>query len=239
MSTVSTVRLWVLRKSKSDANACLFFQSSERTSQRLLIFVKQLPHQNVSESREESHHGSNEEGQDGVMDGNDAMDTSDTTKGLLQKSSAKDSSTPAKQGSAIGATSAYGTGSSGMALLESDLQLLISKCKTNLVDYEALYMEFGIVVCKEDIDKEGQARLKSAAAVLTEDGLKLSRFGVKNVESMTIAQMDQANNVVMHCKWQREFAKDACPELTFSSRALTGEFIIRIAFKLTTKLQWR
>ena len=127
--------------------------------------------------------------------------------------------------SSIEPTSLNGPGTSGTAVLEAELLRLISNCNTKLAEYEKLYIDFQVVASKDDIDKEGQASFKVAAAGLTKEGLKLSRFCVQNLANMSVAQLDRANNTVMHCKWQREFANDPCPELTFSSRTLTREFL--------------
>ena len=129
------------------------------------------------------------------------------------------------ENSKIEATSLNGPGTSGTAVLEAELLRLISNCNTKLAEYEKLYIDFQVVASKDDIDKEGQASFKVAAAGLTKEGLKLSRFCVQNLANMSVAQLDRANNTVMHCKWQREFANDPCSELTFSSRTLTREFL--------------
>ena len=127
--------------------------------------------------------------------------------------------------SKIVATSLNGPGTSGIAGQDAEFQQLISNCNTKLAEYEKLYIDFEVVACKEDIDKRGQASVKVAAAGLTKEGLKLSRFCCQNIANMSVAQLDQANGKVMHCKWQREFANDPCAELTFSSRALTRKFL--------------
>jgi hypothetical protein len=120
----------------------------------------------------------------------------------------------------VQATSLNGPGTSGIAEQDAELRQLISSCNTKLAEYEKLYIDFEVVACKEDIDKRGQASVKVAAAGLTKEGLKLSRFCCKNIANMSVAQLDQANGTVMHCKWQRDFANDPCAELAFSSRTL-------------------
>jgi len=114
----------------------------------------------------------------------------------------------------------------GVTTTESNLQNLILSCRAALAEYNKLYFEFEVVASKSDIDKQGQARVKVAAGVLSKQALKLSRFCIDKLTSLSLACMDEASAVFFECKWEREFAKDPCPKMSFSGRQLSGEWNI-------------
>ena len=126
----------------------------------------------------------------------------------------------------------------GVTTMETNLQKLISNCRAALAVYDKLYFEFEVVASKEDIDKKGQARVKVAAGDLSKQALKLSRFCMEKLTTLSVACLDEAKTAFFECKWEREFAKDPCPQMSFSGRQLTGEWEILYTsstFKFTSQ----
>ena len=166
-------------------------------------------------------------------EGGDEHDNSITSANLTKGNGEEQfRTTETKQGKGEREASQHGTvehipsASSGATTTESNLQQLISKCQAALADYDKLYFEFEVVASKEDIDKQGQARVKVAAADLSKQALKLSRFCMSNLANLSVACMEEAKTAFFECKWEREFANDACPQMSFSGRQLTGECVI-------------
>ena len=106
---------------------------------------------------------------------------------------------------------------------------LVQNCRKQIDNYEKLYFEFGLVVSKEDINPEGQRRVKAAAVELSKKGLAVARHCSQNAANLSVKSMDQALDALASAKYERDFTNDACPELAFALRQVSGMIFVQEA----------
>jgi hypothetical protein len=99
---------------------------------------------------------------------------------------------------------------------------LVQACREHFDKHEKLYFEFGLVLTKKDINREGQHKLKEAAENLSVRALAVARHCVQNIAILSLKSLNQATDVVESATFGREFAEDPCKDLKFALRQLSG-----------------